>query len=1535
MIIVIATIYALMVPAITLVNELGLYCGEDEHEHSSSCYAQNEGEAVCGKREHIHSLACQSNPDADVETPEEYSQAVSKVELIGLFREDILAIAESQLGYTESKLNFEVSADGETKNGYTRYGEWYGDKYGDWSGSFVSFCLNYAKVENSLVSYEADHERRISQLKKRYLYHSAKSDYVPREGDLIFFDLDKYKQREENKRVADRVGFVYKLIYDENKKLIGIKVIEGDYENRVAVTEYSIIDDSILGYGKIPDRDIKISACDCTAGADELCLHEKDCSRLQFAEKLASVKSAGAIAKLWSKLPDDVKAALDEYLAKNDVNKRDELAGLVALLPQISEKVASVGGLDFSLTGPFLSSMQASVSDISGSKLDGLTEYLNVGTGHLVSGAYDISVVDGESKAYFNEPIQVMISGLDFGKIDTKNLRVKVYHFVGVDENGVSDIDKNTEVEMMYATLDEEGNLCFETEDFSVFYFTVDFHFDGLTYVIEGGSTTTLSKLFASLELPFNSADAVKVEFSEPQYLATSPIYNENGEITDWELTSLAPFTTKESLAISFKDGSTLTIDVTDSQVPEYTTENTTTVNVKIDNLGQDVSVTATLIKNGVSTGQTVTLSSSNSYTASFTNLEPATYTVEYDIPGGALWATSSSGKEEGTRYEKATTLENGGIYVLVHDSNRAIQNSSNSTSLSRATVSISDNRITGTVSNNIKWLYNGTLQNVGSKNYLQLTTSSSSGSAKASSSVANQTSYTSGKITQNIDGSVRAIRYNSSWTSSGYRSDDLSDGDSITLYKEITASVISYEIMLEYMGFNPDENAADFEHNKEIDYLNDGTANADTDLSGEDYYRLYLDMTGKQEPMDLLIVVDGSGSMTVNNDMVGNMRRDDAVTEFLNGSTTSVTNDGFISYFLGLNSENMVSVVQFYGGVDDVTIGTQPSTTSTDVDYTHDSEVLLDWTGTAKFVDCEGREANGTNYEAGLRRATETLGSPSVRGNGHRKIMIFLSDGVPTFFQIDLNDVGFVANYPVYSNNKYTYYDYTVQLSDVGKRFGHGWSYDFTECKDTSKRAFDDFMASNPGVRVFTIGVSDDISAENTDESQHPEVLQYMAEQGGGDFYSVESDMHDLKLQLETIFYPQGVIIKDDLSKYVRYYGENPDVLVTMTHRETNAQTVLYKNGAVTAAGEGILQGVSYVAGDTADKPTASTGSVIATFASDYQFSPDYTYEVSFNVKTTATAYNEFAESGYNEIGDDNTDFKTNTTSSLKPGFHSNDKATAIYQISGVEKESEYLHPVVQVETDSLGVQKEWADSLETDSHAAIQVQLMLNHTVDGVTTKTPIGDPVTLSANNGWIHTFEDIVKYQNFSNEYSYTVEEVNVPDGYEAKYSYVNDNGLITWVVTNSVKGSLMAQKINPFGEIIPIAGITFEVYANEAMTEFVGSFETDANGKLTIDGLADGKDYWIIETVGPPGYKPMDTPQQFRIVSGAADGEILINNKYLSVDENGMLLIKNFSGYELPETGSAGIAIMYGLGILLTACAVIGGYMLKLKGRRSV
>lgn len=122
------------------------------HYHTDDCY---EEVLTCGLEEHHHTVNCLADPLADVEDESEWL-AKTNTALSGDWSADLLTVAQSQLGYTQSEKNFEVDADdGVTVRHYTRYGEWYGNPYGEWDVMFLSYCLNYAGIPQSAIPQRA------------------------------------------------------------------------------------------------------------------------------------------------------------------------------------------------------------------------------------------------------------------------------------------------------------------------------------------------------------------------------------------------------------------------------------------------------------------------------------------------------------------------------------------------------------------------------------------------------------------------------------------------------------------------------------------------------------------------------------------------------------------------------------------------------------------------------------------------------------------------------------------------------------------------------------------------------------------------------------------------------------------------------------------------------------------------------------------------------------------------------------------------------------------------------------------------------------------------------------------------------------------------------------------------------------------------------------------------------------------------------------------------------------------------------------
>ena len=314
-VVVFATTYALILPAIT--RESPPTCGLTEHEHSDACYQKSVVRIVCNQprdvihthnelcydalgglictlpetedfltatatdvtvhthtneclkeyelvepvllcdiQEHTHhEVLCYLDPDTPMEKAEDWQKTIPET-LTKQWPVDLVAVAQSQKGYEESKTNVSVMGEGDIK-GATRYGIWYGDPYGDWNTMFVSFCLYYAGISDDLFPYEANSYRWALALENQGLYEPVSEQFSPAAGDLVFFDMNTDKN-------ADRVAVITKITPPSDTHPQGeITVIEGDTaNNKVEEVIYPLVNQQVLGYGTVNQayRDFVASA---------------------------------------------------------------------------------------------------------------------------------------------------------------------------------------------------------------------------------------------------------------------------------------------------------------------------------------------------------------------------------------------------------------------------------------------------------------------------------------------------------------------------------------------------------------------------------------------------------------------------------------------------------------------------------------------------------------------------------------------------------------------------------------------------------------------------------------------------------------------------------------------------------------------------------------------------------------------------------------------------------------------------------------------------------------------------------------------------------------------------------------------------------------------------------------------------------------------------------------------------------------------------------------------------------------------------
>mgnify|MGYP006336643591 FL=1 len=234
LIVALVTVWNLRMTGVTIANSAS--CGYEEHQHTDECNQNG-----CGIAEHIHAVSCYSDPSTDVETAELWEQTLPD-DLGEYWSENMARIALSQIGVTESEKNFVLADDGETRQGITRYGQWYGNPYGDWSAMFVAFCLHYSGVPEEAIP-RSPGVYNMMQLCADKQILSQPDAYVGVNGNILFLDTDGNGN-------ADKILIVTALDGPAAEEGAGelLKTVGGDWENAVAEVKIAKDDPRIVGY---------------------------------------------------------------------------------------------------------------------------------------------------------------------------------------------------------------------------------------------------------------------------------------------------------------------------------------------------------------------------------------------------------------------------------------------------------------------------------------------------------------------------------------------------------------------------------------------------------------------------------------------------------------------------------------------------------------------------------------------------------------------------------------------------------------------------------------------------------------------------------------------------------------------------------------------------------------------------------------------------------------------------------------------------------------------------------------------------------------------------------------------------------------------------------------------------------------------------------------------------------------------------------------------------------------------------------------
>lgn len=190
--------------------------GYTVHHHTDECYGKV---LICGKEEHEHTAACLVNPNAEIDA--EYD-AKTPDRTDADWAEDMVLVAQSQLGYTESKAD--VDEDG---NGYTMYADqYYKDKpmvYADWDSTFVAYCLYHAGVPQDVIPQYASISAlrgELARMNSEYYTDDPQGFASILPGDIVMY---------KNAEGRETIGVVSDAVVDEETDLTtALTVISGD-----------------------------------------------------------------------------------------------------------------------------------------------------------------------------------------------------------------------------------------------------------------------------------------------------------------------------------------------------------------------------------------------------------------------------------------------------------------------------------------------------------------------------------------------------------------------------------------------------------------------------------------------------------------------------------------------------------------------------------------------------------------------------------------------------------------------------------------------------------------------------------------------------------------------------------------------------------------------------------------------------------------------------------------------------------------------------------------------------------------------------------------------------------------------------------------------------------------------------------------------------------------------------------------------------------------------------------------------------------
>lgn len=443
-------------------------------------------------------------------------------------------------------------------------------------------------------------------------------------------------------------------------------------------------------------------------------------------------------------------------------------------------------------------------------------------------------------------------------------------------------------------------------------------------------------------------------------------------------------------------------------------------------------------------------------------------------------------------------------------------------------------------------------------------------------------------------------------------------------------------------------------DHNKYIDYH-----------EKTDDYTLTLDVEGKVGealPIDILLIVDSSGSMKEDNGYKTDRYKN--VNAAINTLKTTLleqkqTNPDLEDVKINLG---VVTFSAEGAGTDEVR---NSDTAHNDGDTKKDSTIAQNWTALESFNwtldkdDCDG----GTNWQAGIREGENLLSQKENTDTyTSRKYVIFLTDGEPTYRYLENSDTitQGTGNSDTNSNN----YKYA----------SNEWSSSNTLKTANGRYVIDATAYGSDNCYKFATEVMGGSRLMGNNSSDMTEAFSKIAQEITKPVYKNVSITDTLSEYAELTSTPEFTVSAVNTETQMSVNLNATDYEITVYDEN---ETSIYSGSDPNAAA-----GVNWTQGRkvklTLNLPNNQDNTQSGILEDNIK------YSISFNIKATGTAKEEFAtQKQYPDVGDSETDAVGNYTSSEQEGFYSNDNENTFltYQENNnAAKDVKYPKPVIQV---------------------------------------------------------------------------------------------------------------------------------------------------------------------------------------------------------------------------------------------------------------